>query len=63
MPRGIPDGQRAALRRFYAKEVEQGQVSQQKCIDWFQKEFGRRLNQSTVSESLGAKWAYLDGVE
>ncbi|KAF2187355.1 CenpB-DNA-bind-domain-containing protein, partial [Zopfia rhizophila CBS 207.26] len=33
------------------------------CIDWFQQKYGRKIAQSTVSESLGDSFKHLDDTE
>ena len=59
MPRiGISDEQRRALRAWYRSQPST--VRQIDAIEWFEKQYHRRLRQSTVSESLSPRYTYLD---
>jgi hypothetical protein len=59
MPRNaITDQQRSALRRWY--EDQGPSVRQIDAINWFESQYGRRLRQSTVSESLAERYSHLD---
>ena len=61
MPKaGIPDSQRAALCKFFQEESEKRKVAQIQCATWFYEKYGHAIRQSTVSESLTSKWAYLE---
>jgi hypothetical protein len=59
MPRiAITDNQRRALRAWYRC---QGPSTRQKdVINWFEREYGHRIRQSTVSDSLSERYSYLD---
>jgi len=56
--KGIPEHQRQALRLWYFEQRPKPRHSE--CIKWFLDQFQRTLNQSTVSESLGPRFKYLD---
>ena len=59
MPRkGISDEQRRALRAWYQRQPPS--VRQIDAINWFEHQYHHRLRQSTVSESLGSRYSYLD---
>ena len=55
--RAVTDAQRRALRR---RKEENQKATQQELITWFLDEFNHKIGQSTVSESLGNHYAYLD---
>ena len=59
MPRHpISDEQRKALRRWYQRQHPKPRQSD--AAKWFEIKFGHRITQSTVSESLSDRFAYLD---
>lgn len=51
--------QRRALRRW--ANTQQTRPSHRACIEWFQREYGQVISQSTVSHSLSPKYSRLDG--
>jgi len=55
----INDVERSALRRWVKNTKPTPR--QIDAIRWFQQQYGRRLNQSSVSASLGPSYAHLDG--
>jgi hypothetical protein len=59
MPRiAITNDQRRALRQWYQR---QGPSKRQiDAINWFEREYGRRIRQSTVSDSLSEHYSHLD---
>ena len=62
MPRiGISDADRKALRQFYYRSKPYPRHKD--CIDWFQQKYGRKIAQSTVSESLSDGFKHLDDTE
>src|SRR6195952_1019881 len=61
MPRlAITIEQRRALRRW--RNSQTPLPSHKACIDWFYTQFNHKISQSTVSESLSARFAHLDDV-
>lgn len=56
--RGIQIEQRRALRRW--AHQQHPRPTQKQCIEWFHQQYSHKLSQSTVSESLGAHFSYLD---
>jgi beta-lactamase class D len=50
--------QRVALRKW--AHFQHPRPSQKQCIEWFLENFGHRLSQSTVSESLSKQYANLE---
>lgn len=38
-------------------------ATQKACIEWFEKQFGNRVNQCTISESLSPRYASLDDLD
>lgn len=54
---GITIEQRRALRKHTKAYPVLRQVQ---LVEWFEREHGRRINQSTVSDTLGTKYASLD---
>ena len=59
MPRRpISDEQRGALRRWYQRQHPKPRQSE--AARWFETQFGHRITQSTVSESLSDRFTYLD---
>jgi len=59
MPRkSITNQQRKALRSwFFAQSIK---PTQKACTVWFEGQFGHRISQSTVSESLSDHFQFLD---
>lgn len=55
---GITDEQRRALRRWYQQQGPS--TKQSDAINWFERQYGRRIRQSTVSESLSKRYTFLD---
>jgi hypothetical protein len=51
--------QRRSLRRW--ANSQQTRPSHRACIEWFQREYGQVISQSTVSHSLSPKYSRLDG--
>jgi hypothetical protein len=51
--------QRRALRKW--ANGQQSRPSHKACIEWFQREYGQIISQSTVSHSLSPKYSRLDG--
>lgn len=49
---------RCALRSFY--QNQRPKPSQRQCIEWFKQQYGHTLSQSTISESLSERFAFLD---
>jgi hypothetical protein len=61
MPRqGISDDHRRALRAWFFSQSPR--PSQKAASSWFNEQFGHRLRQSTISESLSERFSYLDVV-
>ena len=59
MPRkSINNQQRKALRTWYFTQAIK--PTQKACIAWFESQFGHRISQSTVSESLSDHFKHLD---
>ena len=56
--KGISNLERKAIRSWTFSQ--QPQPRQKAIIAWFEAEFGRKLSQSTVSESLDDRFQYLD---
>ena len=50
--------QRRALRRW--AHQQNPKPTQKQAIDWFHQEYNHKLSQSTISESLGSRFACLD---
>lgn len=59
--KAITHTQRKALRIWYFRQ--QPRPTHKGCIAWFETEFGHKLSQSTISESLSGRFAYLDSIE
>jgi hypothetical protein len=57
---GITIEQQRALHRWAHRQHPK--PTQKQCIEWFSQEFNHKLSQSTVSESLGARFAFLDSL-
>lgn len=55
---GIPEDQRKALRAWCRSQ--ESRPTHAASVAWFQRTFGRRLPQSTVSVILSSKYEYLD---
>ena len=55
----IQTDQRYQLRVFYNSTIPCPIHKQ--CIEWFEQAFAHHISQSTVSESLSATFAWLDG--
>jgi hypothetical protein len=55
---GITIEQRKALRRW--AHQQHPKPTQKQCVGWFHAEYGHKLSQSTVSESLSSHFAHLD---
>ena len=55
---GITIEQRKALRQWVHQQHPK--PTQKRCIEWFHAEYGHKLSQSTVSESLSSHFAHLD---
>src|SRR3989339_209871 len=62
MPRrAISDQERKAIRKWYKDQEEQGSKPRQtEVIDWFESQYGHKLSQSTISETLGNRYLHLD---
>jgi len=54
----ISNAQRRSLRQWFQQRA--GRARHIDAIDWFEKEYGYRVRQSTVSESLSERYTYLD---
>lgn len=54
----ITDEQRRALRSWYQQQGPSKKQSD--AINWFERQYGRRIRQSTVSESLSKRYDFLD---
>ena len=50
--------QRRALRQWAHRQHPK--PTQKQCIEWFSHEYNHKLGQSTVSESLGSRFSFLD---
>jgi len=62
MPRKpISDEQRKALRAWYCQQHPRPR--QIDAIKWFEEQFQHRITQSTVSETLSSRFAYLETVK
>lgn len=57
--RPITETERKILRDYHFKE-NRGKTSHKALIQWYEQTYYRKLNQSTISESLGSKFVYLD---
>ena len=54
----LSDAERQAVRRFYQNTKP---TPKQAAISaWFESEYSRKLPQSTISDTLSTKYAYLD---
>ena len=60
--RPIIDAERKLLRDYFFKE-KGGKVSYKSLIKWCIETYYRTLNQSTISELLATKFAYLDKIK
>lgn len=60
--RAITDAQRKALRDHFRANVA-SRPSQKDLEDWFNNKYDHKISQSSISEILSPKWAYLDEVE
>jgi hypothetical protein len=59
MPRqSVSNKERKALRQWY--QCQHPKPRQSDAARWFESTFGRRITQSTVSESLSDRFTYLD---
>lgn len=54
----ISDEQRRALRRWH--QAQPKSIRQIDVINWFERQYGHRIRQSTVSDSLSKKYQFLD---
>ncbi|KAJ5110027.1 hypothetical protein N7532_002672 [Penicillium argentinense] len=54
----VPELQKKTLRSWSASQDPR--PSHVDCIDWFEQQYGRRLNQSTVSYILSKRYEHLD---
>lgn len=60
--RAITDAQRKALRNYFRENIE-SKPSQKDLEEWFNNKYDHKISQSSISEILSPKWAYLDQVE
>jgi hypothetical protein len=57
-PRSISDAERQAIRRYYA--TTNPKPRQKDIVTWFEKEYGRKLGQASISDCLQDRYKHLD---
>jgi hypothetical protein len=55
---GITDAQKQALRAYWSQTNPR--PTQRACVDWFQSQFDRQIDRTTVSKILSSKYTHLD---
>jgi hypothetical protein len=57
----LSNEERLQIRRYFKNTRPQPRQSD--IVNWFEKQFGRRLRQSTISESLSPRFSFLDTLD
>jgi len=61
MPRiALLSEERLQIRRYFKNT--RPQPRQTDIVNWFEKQFSRRIRQSTISESLSPRFSFLDTI-